>query len=396
MRRLLAIRDARIYLVGQSLSLLGDTALWLALAVWAKDLTGSNSAAGRVVVCIAAPQLLSPLAGMLVDRVRRRPLLLAVNLGTAAVLLPLVAAGDRVWVVYSVAVAYGLSYTLLGAGQSALLTTIVPQELLAEANAFLQTAREGLRFVAPVAGAGLYAVAGGGAVAVLDAATFAIAACCLAALRIREPKPEPHGEPWRRAVAAGARHLSATRPLREMVLACGIVLLVLGFGETLNFAIVDGLHRPASFVGVLMFAQGLGAVTGAATATRAMRRAGELRAAGIGIALLAAGTLLLASATLPVALAGKVLFGFGLPWVVVGLMTLLQRLTPPHLQGRAYSASELVLGAPQTLSVAAGAALVTVLDYRVLLLGETLTIAVAAAYLLHCAAHPKVAAVPAR
>jgi MFS family permease len=374
-------RDARIYLTGQSFSLLGDTALWLALAIWAKDLTGSSGAAGLVVFCIAASQVLSPLAGMLVDRVRRRPLLLVVNLGTAVVLLPLLAAGDRVWVIYAVAVAYGFSYTLLGAGQSALLTLLVPADRLSSANAYLQTVREGLRLVAPVAGAGLYAVAGGAAVALLDAATFVIAAGCLAALKLREPKPEPTGEPWRRAVAAGARHLIATVRLRRTVVACAIVLLVLGFSETLTFAIADGLHRPLSFVGVLMFVQGVGAVAGACTATRVIARGGESRTAGAGIAVLAAGTLLLASTSLPVVLAGKVLFGFGLPWIVVGLMTLLQRLTPQHLQGRAYSAAELVLGVPQTLSIAVGAALVTVVDYRALLVVEAAVIAAAAVYL---------------
>ena len=35
MRRLFAVRDARLFLAGQSLSLLGDTALWLALGLWA-------------------------------------------------------------------------------------------------------------------------------------------------------------------------------------------------------------------------------------------------------------------------------------------------------------------------------------------------------------------------
>jgi hypothetical protein len=64
----------------------------------------------------------------------------------------------------------------------------VPTDLLGEANAFLQTVREGLRLVAPLAGAGLYTVAGGSAVALLDAATFLIAAAALAALRIREPR----------------------------------------------------------------------------------------------------------------------------------------------------------------------------------------------------------------
>ncbi len=375
-------RDARIYLAGQSISLLGDTSLWLALAMWAKDLTGSSSAAGIAIFCVVAPQLLSPLSGLLVDRVRRRPLLIVVNLASAAVVLALLAVGDRVGILYAVAAVYGASYTLLASGQSALLAVLVPPERLSEANALLQTVREGLRLLAPVAGAGLYAAAGGAAVAILDASTFLIAAALLAALQLREPKPEPRHEPWRQAVAAGARHVAATRPLREVLLACAIVLLVLGFGETLNFAIVDGLGRDVSFAGVLMAVQGVGAIAGALTCSRAIRRAGEVRIAAAGIAVLGAGTLLLASASLPVVLAGKVLFGFGIPWIVVGAYTLLQRLTPARLQGRAFSAAELLLGAPQTLSIALGAALVTVVDYRALLLVEAAVIAVAAAYLL--------------
>ena len=125
-------------------------------------------------LCIVAPQLASPFAGLLVDRVRRRTLLLAVNPLTALAVLPLLAVHDRgdVWIIYAVATAYGASYVVLSAGQSALLHTLVPTDQLAKANATLQTVREALRLVTPLAGAGLYTLAGGAAVALLDAATF--------------------------------------------------------------------------------------------------------------------------------------------------------------------------------------------------------------------------------
>lgn len=61
MRRVLARREMRLYLAGQVLSLFGDSAMWLALGVWAKVLTGSSAAAGMVMFFIAAPSLLSPL-----------------------------------------------------------------------------------------------------------------------------------------------------------------------------------------------------------------------------------------------------------------------------------------------------------------------------------------------
>jgi hypothetical protein len=94
------------------------------------------------------------------------------------------------------------------------------------------------------------------------------------------------------------------------------------------------------------------------------------------------GALLMADSQLAVVLAGKALFGLGLPWAVVAALTLLQRTTPSHLQGRAYAASELALGVPQTLSIALGAALVALVDYRLVLLAQAVTVGAAGLALL--------------
>jgi MFS family permease len=384
MGRLLAQRDARVYIAGQACSLLGDTALWLALALWARELSGSASAGGMVIFCIAAPQLAAPLSGLLADRVRRRSLLLVVNPLTALAVLPLLAVHDRgdLWIVYAVSLAYGVSYTLLGAGQSALLATMLPAELLPAANTVLQTIREALRLVAPVLGVGLFTLAGGRTVALLDAATFLVATATLLALRFREPPPAPAGEPWRAAVAAGARHVRRTVALRRMAVAGAASVAAIGFSETLLFAIPEGLHRPPSFAGVLMFAGGAGAICGAASTTRALARHGELRTGGLGLAVLAIGALATADSSVPVVLAGQALFGFGLPWLIVAAYTLIQRASPPQLQGRVYSAMEIAIGLPQTLSIALGAALVTVIDYRLLIVAEAVVAAAAGVYLL--------------
>ena len=385
MRRVLARRDMRLYVAGQTLSLFGDTALWLALGVWAKMLTGSSAAAGMVMFFLAAPQLLSPLSGLLVDRVRRRPLLIVANLATAVAVLPLLLVHDRgdIWILYAVTFVYGLSYTVLGAGQSALLATMLPADELADANGVLQTAREGLRLVAPLAGAALFAAVGGAAVALLDAATFTLAACALARLRVIEPAPAPSVERPLAAVAAGARHLSRTVPLRQMTVACAAALLVIGFSETLTFEVAGtGLGREAAFVGVLIAVQGVGAVAGATTAAALVRRAGEGAVAGLGMLVFSVGVTMLTSGTLAFVLAGLVLFGIGVPWIVVSLFTLLQRTAPGPLQGRVYSAVEVCVGVPQTLSIALGALLVSFVDYRLLLLVEALVVAVAGVWLL--------------
>ena len=386
MRRVLARRDMRLYVAGQTLSLFGDSAMWLALGVWAKVLTGSSGAAGMVVFCIAAPALLSPLSGLVVDRVRRRRLLIMTNRLMAVAVLPLLLVHDRgdVWILYAVAAVYGFSYTLLGSGQSAMLATLLPEDELADANAVLQTVREGLRLVAPLAGAALFSAFGGVIVTLLDAATFLLASVAIARMRTPDPRP---ARTVVGGIAAGARHVRDVVPLRQMTIACAAALLVIGFSETLTFEVVDiGLNRDATFVGVLLAAQGVGAVAGAAVAASLVRRAGEAPVAGLGMIVFSLGTTLQTSGSLPVVLTGLVLFGIGVPWVLVALFTLLQRSTPAALQGRVYSAVEVLVGVPQMVSIAAGAVLVSVVDYRPLLLVEAAVVAAAGAWLLTRAA----------
>jgi MFS family permease len=379
MRRVLARREMRLYVAGQTLSLFGDSAMWLALGVWAKVLTGSSAAAGMVVFFIAAPALLSPLSGLLVDRVPRRRLLIVANLATAVAVLPLLLVGD-VWIIYAVAAAYGFSYTVLGSGQSALLATLLPHDELADANALMQTVREGLRLGAPLAGAALFTAFGGAVVALVDAATFVLAAAAIALMRTPDPRPERSAD---RGLAAGVRHVHRTVPLRQMTIACAVALLFIGFSETLTFEVVDvGLDREAAFVGVLLAVQGVGAILGAGTAARLVRRAGEGPVAGLGLIVFSLGTTLQMSSSLAVVAVGLILFGIGVPWVLVALFTLLQRCTPPGLQGRVYSAVEVLVGVPQMVSIAAGAALVTLVDYRLLLLAEATVVAAAGAWLL--------------
>jgi MFS family permease len=383
MRRVLARRDMRLLLGGQTLSMFGDTALWLALAVWAKTLTGSSAAAGMVMFGLSSPHLLAPLAGL---RVRRRPLLIATNLATAVAVLPLLLVHDRgdVWILYAVTVVYGMSFSVLGSAQSALLATILPEDELADANGMLQTSREGLRLVAPLAGAALFTAFGGAAVALLDAATFLLAVGALLLMRVHEPPPAPRSpERLLAAITAGAQHLRHTLPLRQLTVASGAALLVIGFSETLTFEVAGkGLGRDAAFVGVLIAIQGVGAVAGAATAAAMVRRFGEATVGGLGLLVFAAGAAMLVSSSLPVVVLGKVIFGVGIPWLIVALFTLLQRTTPGPLQGRVYSAVEVFVGTPQTVSIALGALLVAFVDYRLLLLVEALVVAGAGAWLL--------------
>jgi MFS family permease len=247
----------------------------------------------------------------------------------------------------------------------------------------LSTVREGLRLFGPLTGAGLFALAGGGVVAIVDASTFLIAAASLLFVRVEEEKAMPENVHFYVEMTAGIRHIWASVVMRQMIIAGGITLLVVGFSESICFAIVSqGLHRPPTFLGVVIAVQGLGAVIGGPTAAPLAKRIGEGPLMGFGLVAVAAGAGLFAVPALTGVMPGAVLFGIGLPWVVVGAYTMLQRRTPPELQGRVSAAADTILSTPQVLSIAVGAWLVGIVNYKLLLFVMSGTVLGAAIYLL--------------
>ncbi len=384
MRRLLSHRDARIYIAGQSLSVIGDSALWLAMGIWVKLLTGSNSAAGLTFFAFVCGCLVAPVTGVIVDRMRRRPLLIGANLASAALVcaLLLVHGRGQVWLIYLVMFGYGAANSLIASAQTALLPVLVPGDLLADANSALQLASQGLRLVSPLLGAGVLAWAGAKPVILLDAGTFAAATGSILVLRLREPRPARVAAPWRAELSAGVRHVARTPALRRPLIACLIAVTAFGFFETVPFAVVaQGLHRRPEFLGVLISLQGVGAVAAAAVAAPVMRRTSERALVVGGLAACAAAALLMITAVLPLVLVASAGLGLSLVWINVGAITLIQRRTPSALVGRVDAALEFAITVPQAVSIAAGAALIAIVSYRVLLLAMAVVIAFSAAYL---------------
>ncbi|WP_416967379.1 MFS transporter [Streptomyces sp. 4F14] len=178
-------RDAALYLTGVVVSGFGTSALWLVSGVWVKDLTGSDGLAALCMLAMWAPTLAGPLLGALADRLPRRPLLIASSLFLAA-LLPVLLTVDSpglVWLVLGVLLVYGATGVVNDAAEAALVAGTLPTALLGDFNGLRMAITEGMKLVAPLAGAGLYAVYGGPAVVLLDAGTFVVAAGIYAGLR---------------------------------------------------------------------------------------------------------------------------------------------------------------------------------------------------------------------
>lgn len=98
-----------------------------------------------------------------------------------------------------------------------------------------------------------------------------------------------------------------------------------------------------------------------------LRRLGERRFAGYGIALTAAAVALRAIPSEPLTLVSCAAVGVGLPCVLIATYTAVQRETPARLLGRTTATANTLLYAPNALGLAAGAALIELIDYRILL-----------------------------
>ncbi|KKK06017.1 MFS transporter [Micromonospora sp. HK10] len=406
MRSLLRRPGFRLFFVALTMSMIAESVLLLALAIWVKELTGSDGLAGATFLALTAPMVLAPLAGWVVDRVPRRTLFVVLNAATAGLLLPLLAVHDagRLWVVYAVAAGYGLSYIALGATVTALVQELVPAGLLPDANGVTQTVKQGLRLVGPLLGAGLYVLLGGPAMAAVCALGFLAAAAVGLAVR---PAPAPVATPtpggptgaaaaggptgaaagtaggWRAEVVAGVRHLVREPALRRALLAVVAATVGLGFGETLWYAYVDqGLGREPAFLGVLVSLQGIGGLLGGLASAALVRRLGELGGMALGVSAVAVGFLAPVWPVLGLAVTAAVLIGLGLPVALVGTMTLLQRQTPPDLLGRASAALDALASGPQSLAIGLGALLVGLVDYRLLFAAIGALLLAAGGYLL--------------
>ena len=367
---------------------IGDSALFLVLAIWVRDLTGSDSAAGMVFAALGLPALLAPLAGQLADRISRLRLLIGTNVGVAVVVLSLltVNAVTHLWVIYVVAFSYGLAGYLIGAAQSGLLRDMLSDEELPAANGMFTTIDQGLRLVSPLIGTGLYVLAGAHSVVILTAICFGLTALVLTTVRLQEtiapPQPGREG-PWME-ISAGFRFLLREPTLRLLMIVLAIAWIVTGFTNVLIFPILeDGLGVGSHVLGVVVTIQSIGAVIAGVMAAAVLKVIGERRLVGSGLALMSGGMAIALSIitspidggpALVVVCVALALSGAGIPWALVGASTYRIKVTPRHIQGRAAAAMNVGLNAPQTLAMIAASALILVIDYRILLVVTVVTL----------------------
>ncbi|MEU7819246.1 MFS transporter [Catellatospora sp. NPDC049133] len=371
MAAVLGDRNARLFLGVTLTSGFGSTAMSLAASVWVLTLTGSASLAALCGLCVYLPSLAGPVLGALVDRLPRQRLLVTASVAMAALLLTLLAVRGpgQTWLIFAVMLGYGVTFVLLDAGEAAILQAAVPADRLGGVNSLRMSVQEGMKLVAPLAGAALFTLHGGPSVAGLAALALGLAAGCYAAIR---PGPLPMTTRGRRSLLrdtrAGTGFLWRHATLRGLVGTGAAAVAMSGLSNAAAYLVIVGdLGRVPEFAGVLAAAQGAGSVAGGLLCGRVLDRRGEPAAAWWGAALSALGLALQCVPSTPVVALARVLIGVGLPWTVIAAMTAVQRHTPAELIGRVAATANTVVFAPTALTIALGAGAVELLDHRLVL-----------------------------
>ncbi|GAB3172946.1 hypothetical protein GCM10027059_43070 [Myceligenerans halotolerans] len=353
---------------GWALTNFADSALMLIMAIWVADLTGSAAAGGLTFAMLGLPALVSPFLGVLADRVSRRKLLAVAYLLGAACLVPLFWVHDAgtAWVIYPVTVLYALVAYVTAAGQSGLLKDLLPDEALGHANARLAMIDQVFRVAMPFAGAGAYALAGPYVLVAATIAAFVGAAAVFVCLRFAESVVPAAQRVTVREVAGGFRQLYAGVPLRPLTNVMLVAFAFIGLVNGVVFAILEDVGVPNAWLPPLLVLQGVGGFVAGALTPRLMARWGRGRVVAVGILLAGVGLAPLLLAMVPLVVVAQLVLGFGTTSAVVAYVTERQVVTPAGLQGRTAAASQLLLNFPQVLFTVAGAALLVVWDWRVI------------------------------
>ncbi len=325
---------------------------------------------GMLSAAESAPILLvGLLAGVWVDRLRRRPVLIAADLGRAAILLivPLagVAGGLRVELLYAVALAAGALTVLFDVAHLSYLPSLLDRDRLVDGNSRLETTSSMAQVVGPGIGGVLVKLLGAPFAVLVDALSFVVSALFIARIRAAEPAPAPPDS--RQGLAAeigeGLRVVFGHPVLRALA-GCSATTALFGrmFLAVYVLYMTRDLGLGSLGVGAVFATGGVGSLVGALIAAPASRRFGPgptlvAAAFSFGVTGMAVPlAVLVPQAALPMVLVAE--FGQWASIIVyyVNTVSVRQALTPDRLRGRVNATARFLVGGALPLGALTGGA----------------------------------------
>ena len=358
-------------------------------------LGASPSQMGLLAAAGSLPNLLFGLvAGVWVDRVPRRPILVWSDIGRALLLATVPAAAFlgrltflQLWLV---SFAAGTLTVFFQIAAISLLPALVEKRALVDANSRLSTSEALISIAGPAAAGGLIQLLGAARAILVDALSYLLSALALRTL----PEPDldhpanavgreqgEHGDPTRsrtqpllHEIAEGIHELLRTPLLTALTISSSLGMLAGSLAAAVQMLfLVDQLSLSPALIGTVLACGGVGSLLGALLAPRAARILRVGRTLALGKLIWILGSLLLVAAdqsrgVVMAVGAALALGGFGSSLYFVNQISLRQAITSVRLLGRVTAARRFVLFGVATLGAFIGGALGETIGLRATLL----------------------------
>ena len=335
----LAVPNFRRYVSGQALSLVGTWVETVAQALLVLQLTHSGTILGLTTAARYAPILiLSPYAGLLVDRYAKRHVLLATQAGlglvSAALGVSVLTGGVRLWQVVVLALLFGTLSAVDNPARQAFVQEVVGRDLVRDAVTLNSTMVNVARVIGPTVAAVLAATIGIGWCFIVNAVSFGFVIASLLSLDIARLHPVPPAGRSRGQLRAGLRYAAAVPDIARPLLMMALVgTFTFEFETSLPLLAEKTFHGGATTYSWLIGALGAGAVAGGLVAARS-GRTGVARLTWAAVFYAIAVGLVAAAPAWPAAVAACVLAGVAtITFLTTGNATV-QLAAEPEYRGR--------------------------------------------------------------
>jgi MFS family permease len=340
--------------LGQLVSVLASSMTHFALTIWMYQQTESVTALGLMQVFFITPFLLiSPFAGVMVDRYNRKLMMMLSDLtaivATAGIFILYSLGMLEFWHLYIAAVLNGIGNTFQWPAYSAAISTMIPKEQLGRANGLMSLMEAGPGVVAPLLAGVLLPFIGLTGILLIDVITFFFAVGALLVVHVPQPRKTEEGQQqagniWSEA-AYGFTYIFSRPSLLGLQLVFFFGNLFSGIGGTAMAPMI--LARTANDSLVFGTAQSAGAI-GAVVGGILMSIWGGFKRRVHGVLLgwifssLGGMVLLGVGRDLSLWIPGMVLLSIFIPLVNGSNQAIWQAKVAPDLQGRVFSARRLI------------------------------------------------------
>lgn len=339
---------------GQLVSLFGTAMTRFALLIWAYQQTGAATTLALMGFFAWLPLIVvSPLAGVLVDRFDRRKVMMLADLGaglsTMGVLLLLVSGQLEIWHLFVLEAAASFCEAFQTPAYTALSSTLLDKTSYARASGMRSLAGESSQIMAPVGAGLLLGLIGLEGILLIDITTFVIAMMTLTLVRLPASQGASLHEaaaPFWQQVTFGFRYIFA-RPglIGLLVIFMGINLCAaLTYYGVLSAMILARTGGDEVALSVVQAMLGVGGVLGGVVVSvyGLPRRKIHAIFGFAGVSFLLGDFLLAVGRSVPAWGAAAVLGAFFIPFIVGGDRTIWQSKVAPALQGRIFAAQSML------------------------------------------------------